>query len=159
MAVVLLRETLLLVISPSLSSCQQTHEIGVSCSHLATCFTRGVQTRLAQASARSRNAFAGAEDCGGPSLGTLCTTQGHHGGFCTTSALKWLCWGLWGGGRGACLGQLLRDAGTTEQRAASPKPSLRLRMGVGVGAAPRGRADPAPGRAAAAEATGALLAP
>lgn len=33
-----LRETLLLVISPSLSFCQQTREMQVSCSHLVACF-------------------------------------------------------------------------------------------------------------------------
>lgn len=79
-----LREAQLLVISPSLSCCQHAHEIPASCSCFAVYFSPWGPDRagtgvclVAQCVCWCR----GLCGCDGPSVGTLCTTQGHSGGF------------------------------------------------------------------------------
>lgn len=79
-----LRETLLLVISPSLSCCQQTREMQVSCSRLVICFApRGPDHAGTGVRWVTQHVCwcRGLRGCDGPSVGTLCTTQGHSRGF------------------------------------------------------------------------------
>lgn len=79
-----LREAQLLAISPSLSCCQQTHEMRVSCSHLAAYFApwslgrAGTGVYLVTQCVCWCQGLCG---CDGPLLGTLCTVQGHSRGF------------------------------------------------------------------------------